>query len=54
MEYDGCRTYTEFHSHKGRVLNVDIGEDTLDATQYDQANGIGTAALVVAELRGKD
>jgi hypothetical protein len=51
-EYDGCQSYTEFHSVKGRVLNVDIGGDTLDATRYDGANGNGAAAMVVARLRG--
>jgi hypothetical protein len=51
-EYDGGQNYTDFHSHKGRVLSVDIGEDTLDATRYDAANGAGAAAEVVAKLRG--
>jgi hypothetical protein len=50
-EYDGGQNYTDFHSHKGRVLSVDIGEDTLDATRYDKANGAGAAAEVVAKLR---
>jgi hypothetical protein len=53
-EYDGCQSYTEFHSVKGRVLNVDIGGDILDATGYDEANGEGAAAAVVARLRGSE
>src|SRR5581483_10076438 len=38
---------------KGRKLKVDLSSDELDPTQYDKANGQGSAMQAINSLRGQ-
>lgn len=40
-----------FERLRGRALNVSLGGDTLDTTEYDAEYGDGAADVAVSELR---
>lgn len=43
---------TYFDYLDGRVMKVEVGGDMLDPRMYDRDNGAGSAAKVVAGVRG--
>jgi hypothetical protein len=45
--------HTYFDYVKGRVMKVDLSNDTLNPRLYDRDNGDGSAADVIAGLRTK-
>lgn len=42
---------TDFDYLQGRVMKVDLSEDTLDPWLYDRDNGQGAAERAIAEVR---
>lgn len=47
------KTKTYFDYYKGRVMKVDLSEDTFDPYLYNRDNGEGLAEKLIEELRSR-
>lgn len=47
------QTETYFDYHGGRVMKVDLSEDTFDPYLYNRDNGEGLAEKLIEELRSR-